>query len=214
MPETRPAAHQAHLHPDRAVPKFGTLRSQNFYPEIVFCVPHQNCHWGIPQFHGLKQIHFETKLLSRTCNAINAQEGQLQSSRTLNHETCNFCCQKKKQNTGKARPQGPVHPPGWTIGAHWDLLGWCPCFKALGLENKSESSATRQSAHQTIRKELRNKSCPDLGGQTNDTHLTEMNASTSCFAFTGFFPFLHGSKSLAVWNLQETPKRKRSNLRL
>jgi hypothetical protein len=121
---------------------------------------------------------------------------------------------KKKQNTGKARPQGPVHPPGWTIGAHWDLLGWCPCFKALGLENKSESSATRQSAHQTIRKELRNKSCPDLGGQTNDTHLTEMNASTSCFAFTGFFPFLHGSKSLAVWNLQEIPKRKRSNLRL
>ena len=109
MPETRPAAHQAHLHPDRAVPKFGTLRSQNFYPEIVFCVPHENCHWGLPQFHGLKQIHFETKLLSRTRNAINAQEGQLQSS----------------------RPQGPVHPPGWTIGAHWDLLdllGWCPCF--------------------------------------------------------------------------------------
>jgi hypothetical protein len=123
MPETRPAAHQAHLHPDRAVPKFGTLRSQNFYPEIVFCVPHQNCHWGIPQFHGLKQIHFETKLLSRTCNAINAQEGQLQSSRTLNHETCNFCCQKKNKTPRRLglRVQfihlaGPLGP----IGISWD----------------------------------------------------------------------------------------------
>ena len=192
MPETRPAAHQAHLHPDRAVPKFGTLRSQNFYPEIVFCVPHQNCHWGLPQFHGLKQIHFETKLPSRTCNAINAKKkANCNLPGHLTMKPAIFLV-KKKKNTGKARPR-PVHPPG--RGAA-DLLGWCPC------------------AHQTIRKEFRKKSCPDLGGQTNDTHLTEMNASTSCFAFTGFFPFLHRSKSLAVWNLQEIPKRKRSNLRL
>ena len=131
MPETRPAAHQAHLHPDRAVPKFGTLRSQNFYPEIVFCVPHQNCHWGIPQFHGLKQIHFETKLLSRTCNAINAQEGQLQSSRTLNHETCNFCCQKKtKHREGSASGSSSS-----TWLDHWGplgSLGMVPLFQSLG----------------------------------------------------------------------------------
>ena len=193
MPETRPAAHQAHLHPDRAVPKFGTLRSQNFYPEIVFCVPHQNCHWGLPQFHGLKQIHFETKLPSRTCNAINAKKkANCNLPGHLTMKPAIFLVKKKKHREGSASSSSST----WLDGA------------------QSESSATRQSAHQTIRKEFRKKSCPDLGGQTNDTHLTEMNASTSCFAFTGFFPFLHRSKSLAVWNLQEFPKRKRSNLRL
>ena len=91
-------------------------------------------------------------------------------------------------------------PLGRSYGISWDA----PVSKPQQFGEqvwKSQNSQQPGKVHTKLYQERIQKQKLSRSWWSNKRHTSEMNASTSCFAFTGVFPFLHGSKSLAVWNL-------------